>query len=113
MDELWQLSARAAVALLRQGEVTPLEMLDAAISRIESVDPQVNALPIRFFDAARAQARKMPPTQSEHPGWLAGLPIAVKDYNDVADQLTTYGSPIYAEHRAATDDRERRNESCR
>ncbi len=40
-----------------------------------------------------------------NPGWLAGLPIAVKDYNDVAGQLTTYGSPIFAEHRAPADDR--------
>jgi amidase len=105
MGELWQLSAREAVALLRQGELSPLEMLDAAIGRIEAVDSRVNALPIRFFDAARAQAREIPRTQSEHPGWLAGLPIAVKDYNDVADQLTTYGSPIYVEYRAVTDDR--------
>jgi amidase len=92
------------VTLLRRKDVTPLEMLDAAIGRIEAVEPRVNALPIRFFDAARAQARALP-TPSEHPGWLAGLPIAVKDYNDVAGQLTTYGSPIYAEHRAAADDR--------
>jgi amidase len=105
MGELWQLSARAAVTLLRQGQVTPLEMLDAAIARIEAVELRVNALPIRFFEAARAQARDLPRAPCEHPGWLAGLPIAVKDYNDVAGQLTTYGSPIYAGHRAAADDR--------
>ncbi|HUA52594.1 MAG TPA: amidase family protein [Candidatus Sulfotelmatobacter sp.] len=105
MDGLWQLSARDAVALLRRGEVTPLEMLDAAIARIEAVEPRVNALPIRFFDAARDQARQIGRERREHPGWLAGLPIAVKDYNDVAGQLTTCGSPIYAEHRAAADDR--------
>ena len=105
MDGLWQLSARDAVALLRRGEVTPLEMLDAAIARIEAAEPRVNALPIRFFDAARDQARQIGRERREHPGWLAGLPIAVKDYNDVAGQLTTCGSPIYAEHRAAADDR--------
>ena len=36
----------------------------------------------------------------DSPGWLAGLPMAVKDYNDVAAQLTTYGSPVFAEYRA-------------
>ena len=41
----------------------------------------------------------------DNPGWLAGLPMAVKDYNDVAGQLTTYGSPIFAEYRARADDR--------
>ncbi|MBV8170245.1 MAG: amidase [Alphaproteobacteria bacterium] len=105
MGELWQLSAREAVTLLRRGEATPSEMLDAAIERVEAVEPKINALPIRFFDAARAQARDMPRETREHPGWLAGLPIAVKDYNDVAGQLTTCGSPIYADHRAAADDR--------
>ncbi len=105
MGELWQLSAREAVALLRRGEVTPLEMLDAAIARIEAVEPRVNALPIRFFDAARVQARDRSRETREHPGWLAGLPIAVKDYNDVAGQLTTCGSPIFAGHRATADDR--------
>jgi len=105
MDELWRLSAREAVALLRRGAVTPLEMLDAAIARIEAVEPRINALPIRFFEAARAQARALPRPPREYPGWLAGLPIAVKDYNDVAGQLTTYGSPIFAAHRAAADDR--------
>ncbi len=109
MDEMWRLSARAAVDLLRHGAVTPLEMVDAAIARIESVEPRTNALPIRFFETARAEAREWPralPRQPrDHPGWLAGLPIAVKDYNDVGGQLTTYGSPIYADHRPAADDR--------
>jgi amidase len=105
MSALWQLSAREAVALLRQRKVAPIEMLDAAIVRIEAVEPRVNALPIRFFDAARTHARNLPREPREHPGWLAGLPIAVKDYNDVAGQLTTCGSPIYAEHRATADDR--------
>ena len=38
------------------------------------------------------------------PGWLAGLPIAVKDLNDVAGVRTTYGSPIYADHVPARSD---------
>ena len=57
MGKLWQLPAREAVALLRRGEATPLEVLDAAIGRIQAVELKVNALPTRFFDAARAQAR--------------------------------------------------------
>jgi amidase len=67
----------------------------------------VNALPIRFFDAARDTARRLPasaPRGDSHPGWLAGLPIVAKDYNDVAGQLTTYGSPIFANTIAKTTD---------
>jgi len=69
------------------------------------VEPKVNALPIRFLDVARAQAKALRHAEDGRPSWLAGLPIAIKDYNDVAGQLTTAGSPIYAKYRAAEDDR--------
>jgi amidase len=105
MSELWQLSATEAVDKLRRREVSPLEMLDSAAARIEAIEPKVNALPIRFLDDARAQANAFERRDEDHPGWLAGLPIAVKDYNDVAGQLTTAGSPIFANRRVAHDDR--------
>jgi amidase len=105
MSELWEMSATEAVDKLRRRQVSPLEMLNSAAARIETVEPKVNALPIRFLDVARVQAEAFRHEDNQHPGWLAGLPIAVKDYNDVAGQLTTAGSPIYANHRAAEDDR--------
>jgi amidase len=105
VTDIWRLSATEAVAKLRRRELSPLELVDAAAARIEAVEPKVNALPIRFIDVARDEARRFPREQRDHPGCLAGLPMAVKDYNDVAGQLTTYGSPIYAENRAAADDR--------
>ena len=104
MTELWRLSATEAVAKLRKRELSPLELVDAAASRIEAVEPKVNALPIRFFDEARDHAKRFGRESRHNPGWLAGLPMAVKDYNDVAGQLTTYGSPIFAEYRAPADD---------
>lgn len=104
--ELCDLSAVEAVALLRARRVTPLEMVEAAAARIEAVDGQVNALPIRFLDAAREEARRFRASEADaaQPGWLAGLPVAIKDYNDVRGQRTTCGSPIYADHVAAEDD---------
>lgn len=106
MAELWQLTATEAVSRLRKGDVSPLEMVDAAAQRIAAVEPKVNALPIRFIDEARAQAKAFRRRDaSDHPGWLAGLPIAVKDYNDVGGQLTTYGAPVFADNCPANDDR--------
>ncbi len=105
MGELWQLSATEAVDKLRGAELSPLEMVEAAAARITAVEPHINALPIRFFDEARAQAKAFRRQPADHPGWLAGLPIAIKDYNDVGGQLTTYGSLIFAEHRPSADDR--------
>src|SRR6185437_9698140 len=91
---------------LRRRQVSPIELLDAAAARIEEVEPRVNALPIRFLDAARDVAKRFPPPGADpnRPGWLAGLPIAVKDYNDVGGQLTTFGSPIFADNVATADD---------
>src|SRR5215813_3371368 len=105
MTDLWRLTATEAVGKLRKRELSPLELVEAAASRIEAVEPKINALPIQFFDEARANAKRFKHESRDNPGWLAGLPIAVKDYNDVAGQLTTYGSPIFAEHRATADDR--------
>ena len=105
MSDLWELSATEAVSRLRGGEVSPLEMVEAAAARIAAVEPYINALPIRFLDEARAQAKGFRRRPTDHPGWLSGLPIAIKDYNDVGGQLTTYGSPIFAHYRPDKDDR--------
>jgi len=106
-DELIHLTATEAVHRLRRRELSPLDLLEAVAARIDAVDGAVNALPIRFLDQARDDARRMmaaPPPADPGPGWLAGLPVAAKDYNDVAGQPTTYGSPIYAQAIAARDD---------
>ena len=105
MTDLWRLSATEAVGRLRKRELSPLELVEAAVARIEAVEPEINALPIRFFDEARKHAKCFERKGRDDPGWLAGLPIAVKDYNDVAGQLTTYGSPIFGQHRPSADDR--------
>jgi amidase len=61
-------------ALVAKGEVTPLELLEAAIERIERIDPVLNAVVIRWFDHARGTAR------SELPhGPFRGVPFLIKD----------------------------------
>src|SRR4051794_8341096 len=93
--EPFRLTATEAVARLRKREISPLELIDAAAARIDAVEGKLNPLPIRFFDIARAKARefmKQKPPKDPPPGWLAGLPLVAKDYNDVAGQPTTFGS---------------------
>jgi len=100
-SDLTRMTAQAVVRLLRQGQVSPLELIDAALTRIRTVDGAVNALPTLCPDRARDRARRLMESASAvapGPGWLAGLPLAVKDLNDVAGVRTTYGSPIYAHH---------------
>jgi hypothetical protein len=51
-----------AGALVESGEVSASELLEAAIERIEAIDPKLNAVVIRWFDEARATARARCPT---------------------------------------------------
>ena len=99
MNELWRASAWQCVQWLKSGDVSPVELIDVAAARIEAVDGEVNALPVRCLQRAREQAR-----QVDRHSVLAGLPIAVKDYNDVGGVRTTYGSPLYAQHVAPQSD---------
>ena len=72
MTQLWELHATEAVGRLRRREVSPLEMVEAAAARIAAVEPQVNALPIRFLDVARGQAKLSDMRPAIIPaGWLA------------------------------------------
>jgi len=107
-DALIRLTAREAVALLRTRAVSSPELTEAALARIEAVEPMVNALPIRAADRAREQAAGIDALgrgkTGDLPGFLAGLPVAVKDLTDVAGLPTTYGCPVYAQNVAARSD---------
>ncbi len=60
-------------ALVRRREVTPAELLEAALERIEALDPPLNAVTIRWFDDARAAAAELP------DGPFHGVPFLLKD----------------------------------
>lgn len=101
MNELVNLTAREAVGLLREKKVSPLEVIDAALERIEETDGAINALPTVCADRARDHARQLMKDSGETDGvrgQLHGLPLAVKDLKDVAGVRSTKGSPIYADH---------------
>jgi amidase len=103
MSELWKLTAVEAVALLKKREISPLDLVEASAKRIAEVEPSVNALPTLCLDRARDHAKRLmkggaASEASGETGWLAGLPVSIKDLADVAGVRTTYGSPIFADH---------------
>ena len=97
-------TACAIVDQLNAGEVTPLDLLDVLERRIAEVDGQVNALPTRCFDRARSHAKALMKKPLGDRGLLAGLPVPIKDLTNVADVLTTQGSPIYKDNIPARSD---------
>ncbi len=98
MTEYWRLSALQVVELLKSGAVTPLDLIDDALARIEAVNPKVNAMVTLCADRARAHAQRLMAKPVAQRGPLAGLPIGVKELNDVAGVRVTYGSPIFADN---------------
>ena len=79
MTDFPDLDLTGQAALLAKGDVTPLELLDAAIDRIEAGEPTLNAVITRRFEAAREAAQHMP---QDTP--LGGVPFMHKDLVDVA-----------------------------
>src|SRR4029079_13505583 len=83
-------------------EFPPLGCIDAGARRIAEVDADMNGLPTLCIDRARAHAERLMRGEGREaeaePGWLHGLPVAIKDLTDVAGVRTTYGSPIFRDH---------------
>lgn len=104
MTDYHRWTATEAVGRLRAGDVTPLELIDAAADRIAAVEPFVNALPTLCLDRARDRARNLPRPASGDAGHLHGLPIAIKDLANVAGVRTTFGSSIFADNVPETSD---------
>ncbi|MBL26091.1 MAG: amidase [Rhodospirillaceae bacterium] len=104
MDELLKRTATDVVGMLRKKEVSPVELIEASLARIEAVEPQVNALPTVCADRALDRARSMRHPAEPGPGYLWGLPVVIKDLADVEGVRTTYGSPIYADNKPVRSD---------
>jgi amidase len=84
-DELAFLDATAQAELIRSGKAKPAELVDAAIARIERLNPKLNAVIIPFFEKARAAAAgKLP------DGPFRGVPMLMKDFLGY-----TAGDPTY------------------
>ena len=102
--ELCFKEAHEVVALLKAGEVSPQDLLQAAYDRIASVEPAVNAMPILCPDRAGAAADALPSGAPDGRGWLAGMPVAIKDLTPVAGVLCTWGTRAMADNVAEKSD---------
>ena len=103
MPELWELTATDLAARLARDEVSASEVLESCLSRIDAVNPALNAIVTLDADTARATAAALDRRDRADRGPLHGLPIAIKDLQDTAGMRTTYGSPLFADHVPAAD----------
>ncbi|KEZ65618.1 amidase, partial [Pseudomonas amygdali pv. tabaci str. ATCC 11528] len=104
-SELLGKSATELRALIGNKQISPVELLDACIERIETLNPKINAFAATCFKRARDEAllAEHAVLQGKPLGLLHGLPIGIKDLEETAGVLTTYGSQLFRDNIPAQD----------
>ena len=108
-DELAFAGVARQAELIRDGEVSSRELVELYLERIERLDPELNAFrkvmaERALVDAQQADARRG--AGEERP--LLGVPIAVKDVQDVTGEVTRYGTDAFTKPAAQDDELVRR-----
>ncbi|MDP6619783.1 MAG: amidase family protein, partial [Nitrospinota bacterium] len=75
LEDVFLLDATGQADLVRKGEVAPIELVEAAIARIERLNPALNAVVTPMYDLAREAAAGPVPE-----GPFAGVPFLLKDF---------------------------------
>jgi aspartyl-tRNA(Asn)/glutamyl-tRNA(Gln) amidotransferase subunit A len=105
MTSIYYKSAQELVQLVRSKDLSPVELMGETLKRIEAVNPTLNAfVAIRAeqaMDEAKAMAESI--AAGNDPGPLAGIPIGVKDLEDVKGMVTSFGSIPYRDNLALQD----------
>ena len=102
MTDVVDLCGEEQRRLRSTGQLGARELIVASIKRSEALNPHLTAWVATRFDEALGEARDMEEPTGAAVLW--GLPVAIKDLNDVAGLPTTYGSPLFADNKPAEDD---------
>ena len=98
MDEFVAYDGMGQAELVRRKEVSSLELVEAAIKRIERLNPILNAVVHKLYDEGRAAARGELPN-----GPFKGVPYLIKDLSQLEGAPLTFGSKLFAHYRADFD----------
>ena len=99
-EDLLKLTITEIAPRIRSGEVSPVELTEAALARAERLQPQLNSFITILHEQARAQAREQEAAiaRGEYLGPLQGIPIGIKDNLATAGILTTLGTKVLADY---------------
>jgi Asp-tRNA(Asn)/Glu-tRNA(Gln) amidotransferase A subunit family amidase len=106
MTEPCDLSAVEARRLIGLKRLSPVELMESCLSRIDRVNGAVNAVVAIDRELAMTQAREAEEVVMDglELGLLHGLPVGIKDLENTADLRTTYGSLLFKDNVPAEDD---------
>jgi aspartyl-tRNA(Asn)/glutamyl-tRNA(Gln) amidotransferase subunit A len=104
-DDLVSVSLSKAAALVRSRSVSPVELTEASLKRIDALNPKINAYITVTRELAMQQARELEADQKRGRwrGALHGVPIALKDNIDTAGVRTTGASELFKDRVPAED----------
>jgi aspartyl-tRNA(Asn)/glutamyl-tRNA(Gln) amidotransferase subunit A len=105
MTDLAWLSIAEASRMISSRDLSPVELTDALLARIESLDPKWHAFIRVLPERARAVAKvaEAEITAGRYRGPMHGIPVGLKDIIDLAGVATTCHSTIYVDHKAAAN----------
>ncbi len=91
--------------LIARRETSPLKVMQDTLERMERINPDLNAFVALRPEAALKEAAAMTEriAKGENPGPLAGLPLGVKDLEDTAGMVTSYGAIPFKDNLASED----------
>src|SRR5438477_4865046 len=95
------LSATEQAALIRRKKVSPVEIVDALLARIDKINPRLNAFVLINADQARREAKSAERALGKRGatlGPLHGVPFGVKDLVVTKGVRTTFGTPLYRDN---------------
>ena len=97
MSELTALGLREAARRIAKRRLSPVELVDAVLERIDRLEPRLNAFLAVTADSARAAARRAERqlTRGRPLGPLFGVPVSVKDLMLTREAPTTAGSKVF------------------
>jgi amidase len=81
--------------LIRDGEISPRELVQVYLDRIERIDPQLNAFRIVLAERALTEAKQAGRRKTTQERPLLGVPFAIKDNHDLTGEVTTHGTGAY------------------
>jgi len=105
MPSICQKSASELVQLIRSKELSPVELMEETLKRIEETNPSINAFVALRAELAIREAKALSESiiKGENPGPLAGIPMGVKDLEDVKGMITSFGSIPFRDNLASRD----------
>ena len=97
-DDVAFAGAARIAEMVRAKEVSPSELVELYLKRIERLDPELNAYRVVLAEGARADAKRAEERLAKgDDAPLLGVPVAIKDNVDYAGEVTTHGTAAYGD----------------